>query len=58
MYIHLANTGRKIAGKNLRMPTKGVLAGYPGSRNLRVKPRVNWLKYFYKETWYDHIPRK
>ena len=49
---------KKIVGKTLKIPTKGVLAGYPGSRNLMVKPRVDWSKCFYKETWYDHIPRQ
>ena len=46
----LMDTGRKIVGKTLRMPTKGVLAGYPGSRNPMVKPSVDWSTYFDKET--------
>ena len=54
----LTDTGGKIVGKTLRMPTKGVLVGYLGSRHLMVKLRVDWSRYFYKETRYDYLPRK
>ena len=54
----LTDTRRKIVGKTLRMPTKGVLVRYLGSRHLVVKLRVDWLRYSYKETQYNYLPRK
>ena len=42
----LMDTRRKIVGKTLRMPTKGDLVGYLGSRNLMVKLRVDRSRYF------------